>query len=395
MAQDLTKMQDIKYSEKELWQQYYNYIKNQDIVSAINLLNTNPSLKYKVFNAFNWNRLINAVNDGTSNTQPTTNSMLGQWNYDYNRLQTASANFKYVGQWTNGIQYYANNLVKFDDTKAYFCIQDHTSDTTNQPPNSTYWELALQSLPSLGIQVSPNEPTNINVGDIWFSYRSFNNDSWETINSFIEDGTIESVYSIGDEKTVTLSTGNTITLVILDYYHDDLSDGSGKAAVTLGMRDLLNDYEMYETGQTNAVSWQNSSMRTYMNTLIAQLPSDLQSLIKTVNKKTSAGNMSSNIITTQDKLFLPSYIEIKPINESIYIDEGTTYKYWQNLIEEFPMSNSIYIKKYNNGQGSANRYWLRSPATNSNSDFIAVMDAGNIGQGSGISNSGVSYILCI
>lgn len=395
MAQDLTKMQDIKYSEKTLWQQYYNYIQDQDVIGALTFLNANPSLKYKVFNAFNWNRLINAVNDGTSNTQPTTESMVGQWNYDYGRLQTASANFKYVGQWTNGTQYHVNNLVKFNDTTAYFCIQDHTANTTNQPPNSTYWILALQSLPSLGIQVSSTQPTNINIGDIWFSYRSFNNDSWETINSFIEDGTISSVYSIGDEKTVTLGTGATITLVILDYYHDDLSDGSGKAAVTLGMRDLLNDYKMYETGQTNAVSWQNSSMRTYMNTLITQLPSDLQPLIKTVNKKTSAGNMSSDIITTQDKLFLPSYVEIKPTPTNIYVDEGTTYKYWNDLFNEHPSSDSIYIKKYNNGQGSANRYWLRSPATNSDSDFIAVMAAGNFGQGGGNSNSGISYMLCL
>lgn len=168
MAQDLTKMQDIKYSEKALWQQYRNYYANQDVVGLVNFLNANPVLKYKVFNAFNWNRLIEAVNDGTSTTQPTTDSMLGQWNYDYERLQTVSANFKYVGEWAVGIQYYANNLVKFDDTTAYFCIQPHTATTDNQPPNSTYWMLAIEALPSLGIQVSNEEPTNIRIGDIWF-----------------------------------------------------------------------------------------------------------------------------------------------------------------------------------------------------------------------------------
>lgn len=172
MAQNLTKMQDIKYSEKTLWQQYYTYIQNQDIVSAVNLLNANPNLKYKVFNAFNWNRLIDAVNDGTSTSQPTTDSMLGQWNYDYGRLQTASENFKYVGQWTSGTQYYANNLVKFNDTTAYFCIQNHTASTDNQPPNSAYWVLALETLPSLGIQVSQTEPITIRVGDIWFDSSS-------------------------------------------------------------------------------------------------------------------------------------------------------------------------------------------------------------------------------
>lgn len=168
MAQDLTKMQDIKYSEKTLWQQYRTFIQNQDIVGAVNFLNQNPELKYKVFNAFNWNRLINAVNDGTATTQPTTDSLLGQWNYDYGRLQTASENFKYVGEWTSGTSYQPNNLVKFGDYDSYFCIQANTASTANQPPNSTYWLLALESLPSLGIQVSSTEPTTIRQGDIWF-----------------------------------------------------------------------------------------------------------------------------------------------------------------------------------------------------------------------------------
>lgn len=170
--QDLTKMQDIKYSEKLLWQQYYTYMQNQDIVSAVNLLNANPNLKYKVFNAFNWNRLINAVNDGTSTSQPTTDSMLGQWNYDYDRLKSASENFKLAWAWTVGFQYKKGNLVQFDNTSMYFCIQDHIASAENQPPNSTYWILALQSLPSLGIQVSQTEPTTIRIGDIWFDSSS-------------------------------------------------------------------------------------------------------------------------------------------------------------------------------------------------------------------------------
>lgn len=168
MAQDLTKMQDIKYSEKILWQQYRDYYVTQDIVGLVNFLNQNPNLKYKVLNAFNWNRLIEAVNDGTSTTQPTTDSMLGQWNYDYGRLVTASANFKYIGEWTTGTQYNQNNLITYNGN-AYFCIQAHTAGTANQPPNSTYWVMALEALPSLGIQVSNTEPTQIRVGDIWFN----------------------------------------------------------------------------------------------------------------------------------------------------------------------------------------------------------------------------------
>ena len=167
MAQDLTKMQDIKYSEKTLWELYRNYYISQDIVGLISFLNQNPTLKYKVFNAFNWNRLIDAVNNGTSTTQPTTDSMLGQWNYDYGRLVSASEDFKYIGDWAAGTQYNQNNLITYNGN-SYFCIQSHTATTDNQPLNSTYWMMALEALPSLGIQVSDSAPSTIRVGDIWF-----------------------------------------------------------------------------------------------------------------------------------------------------------------------------------------------------------------------------------
>lgn len=205
MAQDLTKMQDIKYSEKSLWQQYYNYIQNQDIANAINLLNTNPNLKYKVFNAFNWNRLIETVNDGTSTTQPTTDSMLGQWNYDYERLQTASANFKYVGGWATGTQYNQNNLITYNGN-SYFCIQSHTASTSNQPPNSTYWMLAIEALPSLGIQVSINEPITIRKGDIWFDIKGNYKHSIHLVlnyqNMMLVDANFEMILDFDSKLTV-------------------------------------------------------------------------------------------------------------------------------------------------------------------------------------------------
>ena len=184
MAQDLTKMQDIKYSELNLWRQYVNFIKAQDLQSAQNFINQNPNLKYKVFNAFNWNRLINAINDGTSTTQPTTDSILGQWNYDYNKLKTASANFKYVGEWEIGIEYKKNNLVTLNG-QSYFCYEDHLSSGSNQPPNLTFWRYAQQMKPSLGIQVSESVPTTIEINDIWFDENPrWSNKSWDGLSNF-------------------------------------------------------------------------------------------------------------------------------------------------------------------------------------------------------------------
>lgn len=173
MAYDKTRMQDITIAEKGLWQQYYNYWANQDISSAINLLNNNPQLKYKVLNGFNWNRLINSVNDGTTwatevneriNTDATTDSLVGEFASDYNTLINASEDFKYKGEWDSITAYKKNNLVKVGNYSSYFCIQPNTNQ---KPPNSEYWISAQIMLDPIGIQVATTPPTNLRVGDIY------------------------------------------------------------------------------------------------------------------------------------------------------------------------------------------------------------------------------------
>ena len=62
---------------------------------------------------------------------------------------------------------------------------------------------------------------------------------------------------------------------------------------------------------TNSGGFTGSEMYSWLqNTLLPTLPSDLQSVLKSVNKKTSAGSQSSTINTNSMKLFLFSEIEI-------------------------------------------------------------------------------------
>ena len=111
--------------------------------------------------------------------------------------------------------------------------------------------------------------------------------------------------SVGDEKTIALSTDEQITLVILGFNHDDLSDGSWKAGITICMKNLLATQYSINATATNAGGWDESEMRTStMPTLLSQLPSDLQSVVKQVNKKATAGSQSTSITTSADKLWL-------------------------------------------------------------------------------------------
>ena len=97
MSYDKHKMQDISAIEKHIWKEYLEYYKNGEFDSIQQLLIDNPDMKYKIFNAFNWNRLQNLVNDATETDEPTADSLVGAWNADYKLLQNASGNFVYRG----------------------------------------------------------------------------------------------------------------------------------------------------------------------------------------------------------------------------------------------------------------------------------------------------------
>ena len=129
--------------------------------------------------------------------------------------------------------------------------------------------------------------------------------TWAQIAEISESGKASQKFSVGDEKTITLSTSEKITLVILGFNHDDLSDGSGKAGMTIGMTNLLATTYKMNSSSSNEGGWDESEMRTStMPTLLSQFPSDLRNVIKQVNKKATAGSQSTTITTSADKLFL-------------------------------------------------------------------------------------------
>jgi len=164
MAYDTNKMQDIKLSEKSLWLQYLSYMQNGDISEAIVFLNNHQELKYKVLNSFNWNRLINSINDATDTTSATYDSLVGEWNIDYAELVEASKDFKYIGTWASDVEYKKNNLVLYQNN-TYYCLIDNINILpTTLSPN---WIYAQNTLDSVGIQRSLLPPTNLRVGDIF------------------------------------------------------------------------------------------------------------------------------------------------------------------------------------------------------------------------------------
>lgn len=277
-----------------------------------------------------------------------------------------------------------------------------TGTTSSIVKTAAEWE---SQNPVLGAGVFGFDSTNkiIKAGDGTTAWKtlptllstdfSFEKASWSDIAALSESGSADKYFSVGDEKTISLTTGEQVTLVILGFDHDDLT-GGGKAGMTIGMKNLLaTTYRMNATA-TNEGGWDESEMRTStMATLLSQLPSDLQGVIKQVNKKATAGGASTSITTSADKLWLLAEVEVDGTTSAGYADEGEQYEYWKTVKDGTVAADRI--KYLSNGSGSANGWWLRSPSVSGSTNFRGFASTGGVSYVSASNARGVSFGFCV
>lgn len=240
--------------------------------------------------------------------------------------------------------------------------------------------------------------------------KSFALSGWQEIKEILDSGKAKEVFEIGDEREETLITGEKITLVILGFGQDEKVSG-GKINMTIGLKNLMDgDFEMNLTN-TNEGGWEKSRMRTvYMERVFKLLPEELRNIIVPVKKSTSAGGGSTDITVSEDKLFLFSLAEIysprgisKSDNSNIsgnadtYQEEGTQYEYFKELLGDADPydDNEEIIKRKDNGSGSADGWWLRSPRIGYASYFRCVNTGGNVNSSSAGGADGVCFGFCV
>lgn len=212
---------------------------------------------------------------------------------------------------------------------------------------------------------------------------SLESTDWTDIALCSQFGQAKNYFAIGDRKTVNIG-GTNYQVQIIGFDHDDLTSG-GKAGITFQMVDCLNATAQMNSSNTNSGGWNSSAMRSRMSTYLSQLPSALQSAIKTVSKKSgTGGDSSSGTQTTSDKLFLLSEIEIFGKTTYSVAGEGNQYEY-------YAAGNST-IKKVN---GSAYYWWERSPRSGNTLNFCGVASAGGADSYGANSSFGVSFGFCV
>ena len=212
--------------------------------------------------------------------------------------------------------------------------------------------------------------------------------TWAEIDAIGQSGAASQCFSVGDTKNISVS-GETLTMEIYGFNHDDLTSG-GKAPYTFGMKNLMVSTRAMNSSNTNRGSFVGSEMYTgYLSTsFLTGLPSDLQSVIKTVNKKTGTGSGSSSGTRTDAvKIFLFAEIEVFGSITNSVSGEGSRYSRFTN--------SSSRIKYLSNGSGSANWWWLRSPYSGNSGGFCRVGSGGNADWSNAYSSGGVCAGFCV
>lgn len=161
----------------------------------------------------------------------------------------------------------------------------------------------------------------------WTTVITFANASWEEIALISERGEATEYFALGDKKQFKLTVGGrteTVEVEIAGFGMDDLSDGTGKAGITLISTHCHNlQYESFASLSYELrapdYAWESSYLREYLSTkLYNGLPESLRGAIKQVSKKSLVTKTSYDY--TDDTCWVPSWAEL---GCSTYYDTST------------------------------------------------------------------------
>lgn len=211
----------------------------------------------------------------------------------------------------------------------------------------------------------------------------FANNTWEQIIAACHNNEVPDTWKVADHKPMTIG-GSDYLIDIIGKNHDDYSDGSGKAPLTFQLHDCYNIAKAMHSTGSNTMGWEKCSMRVeHLPTILKQMPADVQSGIREVNKISKKGGKRTLLVTTKDSLFLLSEVEVFGSSSNSLSGEGTQYDYYK--------AGNSTVKNFN---GSAYDWWERSPSTGSTRYYCVVKSTGSSINANSNTIRGVAFAFC-
>ena len=216
---------------------------------------------------------------------------------------------------------------------------------------------------------------------------SFTTDSWKTIQKAVQTGNTD-LYNLGDTKEVDLGDFGIHKVRISNM--DECTNGETSETAcgfVVEFVDCITNYKMFEE-RTNVGGWEASIARTYLNNDIYEtLPDDLKALI--IDTKVISGHGSTSGETnfeTIDKLYLLSTKEL--FGSTIYDTVNSETKQLDYYKKVGATSKNYSQAKKSGGTDSS--WWLRSPNSVYNINFLCIYSGGNVDSHSSNYDYGIS-----
>ena len=192
--------------------------------------------------------------------------------------------------------------------------------------------------------------------------------TWAEVQQIVQSGkATEYGFTVGSTKTLQIN-GFTKTATIIGLNHQ----GDGENTATFMVMSSIATRNMTSDGK-NAGGWEQSAMRTWLNSTILNSMSN-KNQIKTVNKKTNnTGYQSTSTTETSDSVFLLSPIECGFACPASYEEYSAL----------FNAEGSVY--EWFNGHSTNTYIWLRSAAATNKNNFFCYGNDGKL-YGSDASN---------
>lgn len=168
--------------------------------------------------------------------------------------------------------------------------------------------------------------------------------AWSQVSLISALGIAQQFWKVGDAKDITAGD-ELLTVIIVGFDHDDLSNSTDKVGITFGLRDLMANKKKINDGAT--VYHNETALHAYLtNDVFQSFPTDLQEAIKPVVKITMNGEINLKIFS-----FSPQEVGL-PVPAGMAGLGGNVYPYYSTLTSR--------VKRMVNGKGEANSWWTRT-----------------------------------
>lgn len=287
--------------------------------------------------------LVDVVNDGT------IDAMIDSFSYKINGAAITSENLppylEYAFEYEDGTTLKQNQILLNGEAETFFVHVGYKKDIEKADLPTTDQTYTFQF--TIDYVQANDDAIEVRVNPI-----SFEDDDWATIAGAARSGNT-AAYSVGDTKEIDLGEYGVHTVRIANL---DTREGCSTGEVAGSSCGLIVEFADIITNH------EATNMTSFLNSIFAALPADLQNEIAEV--EVPYRNPANNsVVMSAQKLFLLDEVEVYGDTTSITATKTKQLDYYADAGVTLTEGTGLAIKKY---EGINSAWYLRNPSSTTN-----------------------------